>query len=193
MITEPPADFISVAELKAHLNKASTGNDSELASFASTACQMIVDRMGQVSPVVAVVEVPGGGPVVVLEHRPVISVTSVQQLPGGAAVDAADVVAGTAGWVLDSPEGVLRHTGVRFGRVRVTYVAGRDPVPATFRMAALELAAHLWRTSQHNTGGGRPALVSDEQVVPGVSYALPYSVRQLLGLDKRPQDEVFVG
>jgi len=33
----------------------------------------------------------------------------------------------------------------------------------------------------------------DGTVVPGVTYALPYTVRQLLGLDRLPRDEVPVG
>ncbi|MBX6382165.1 MAG: phage gp6-like head-tail connector protein [Microbispora sp.] len=193
MITTEPADFITLGELKAYLRKTGDADDEVLTTYVSTACRMIRDRMGEVSPVTAVVEVRARGRHLVLEHRPVISITSVEELPGLEAIPEADPVTGTEGWVLESREGVLRHTLCWPGWVRITYTAGRDPVPPTFVTAALELAAHLWRTSQHNTGGGRPPVGVDEMVVPGVSYALPYSVRQLLGLDKRPQEEIPVG
>ena len=183
-------DFISLAEAKNHLKLSSTGDDEKLRSFVSAACQMITDRRGQVSPLTVVHE--AAGRTVVLPKRPVIAVTSVEELPGLAAVPAADSAAQVDGWVLSSAEGVLTLSG-SYRAVRVTYRAGRNPVPANFRLAALELTAHLWRTSQLNTGGGRPPVGVDEMVVPGVTYALPYNVRQLLGLDKRPQDEVLVG
>lgn len=193
MITGVPFDFISANELRTHLRKTTSADDGQLMRFASAACQMIVERVGQVSPVAAISDGCVRGGVFVLEHRPVVSVTSVVQLPGGEAMSAGDPIAGTAGWVLTSPEGVLSVPGWS-GRVRVTYVAGRDPVPATFTMAALELAAHLWRSSQLNQSGGRPALGDgDQTLVPGTGYALPHRVRELLGLSKLPHDEPLVG
>lgn len=191
-----PADvgaFVSLDEVRAHLKRSDTSEDEKLRGFLLAACRMIEDRMGHVAPVTLTLD--GCGRTIVLE-RPVVSVTSVTTLPGGEAVPPADALAGTAGWTLDRGAGVLtlsRFHRHHFGRVRVAYRAGRSPLPGNFRLAALELTAHLWRTSQHNTSGGRPSLGVDETVVPGVSYALPYSVRQLLGLDKRPQEEVLVG
>lgn len=192
MIVTAPADFITVADLRGYLRK-SEADDALLAVYATTACQMIRDRMGEVSPVTAVVEVCPRRRTIVLEHRPVISVTSVEELPGLAAVPQADTGAGTDGWVLESKQGVLAHTLYWPPKVRITYEAGRSPVPEKFKLAGLQLGAHLWRVDQLNTGGGRPPAGIDETVVPGVSYALPYNVRQLLGLDKRPQEEIPVG
>jgi hypothetical protein len=189
-------DFISVADAKHHLKRQGTTSaidDEKLRSFVSSACQMITDRMGQVSPTTVVHDVTKLGDTIVLPTRPVISVTSVQRLPGLAVLPQADEGAGVHGWKPPSVEGVLEHTTTFGGRVRVTYRAGRTPLPANFRLAALELTGHLWRTSQHNPAAGRPVLQADEQVVPGVTFALPYTVRQLLGLDKRPQDEILVG
>ena len=185
-----PGGFVSLTDARDHLKKeGEAGDDEKLRGFVAAACRMIEDRMGHVTPVDRVTD--GEGRTVVLE-RPVISVASVVRLPGGEAVPQADPVAGVHGWTLDGAAGLVRLSR-HFGRVRVTYRAGRSPIPANIRLAALELIAHLWRTSQLNGSGGRPAVVSDEMVVPGVSYALPYSVRQLLGLDKRPQEEVVVG
>lgn len=192
MLLDTPADWITAADLRNHIKAAPSVDDAKLATFTGAACRMIVDRKGQVSPVSAVTEARVHDGRLVLEHRPVVVVTAVVALPGGAAVPQADPLAGVSGWSLESVEGVLAVSGWP-GLLRVLYKAGRQPVPENFTLAALETAAHLWRTSQHNTGGGRPAITPDEQVVPGTTWALPYNVRQLLGLDRRPQDEVFVG
>lgn len=181
--------FISLADTKRHLKNSNAADDEKIRGFIDAACSMIEDRMGPIAPVTLTFD--GCGRTVILE-RPVISVISVVQLPGGATVPAADAVAGTDGWTLDAGAGLLTLSR-SYGRVRATIRAGRMPLSGNFRLAGLELTAHLWRTSQHNTSGGRPSLGVDETVVPGVSYALPYNVRQLLGLDKRPQEGIPVG
>ncbi|MEV4180186.1 hypothetical protein AB0J28_01905 [Streptosporangium canum] len=188
-------DFISLAETKTHLQKSGTGDDEQLRFFISAACQMITDRMGQVSPATVTHDVTQRGDTIVLPTRPVIAVTSVQQLPGGDLVDPVDEDAGTPGWYLDGSEGVLRHTGCFAGRVRVTYRAGRNPLPPNFRLAALELVAHLWRGSQHNQAGGRPALGESDSIAASVRpFAMPYRVMELLGLRKDSErDEILVG
>lgn len=184
-----PGVFVSLDEVKSHLKKTGSEDDEKLRGFIQAACRMIEDRMGHVAPVSRTTD--GKGRTVILE-RPVISVTSVVELPGGDAVPQADPVTGVHGWTLDGAAGLLTLSR-SYGRVRVTYRAGRSPLPGNFRLAALELTGHLWRTTQHNAGANRPTLAIEEQVVPGVSYALPYAVRQLLGLDKRPQEEIVVG
>lgn len=194
-----PADggaFISLADAKNHLRKSriESTDDETLRGFVDTACQVITDRMGHVSPVTVVADRRAHRGQVVLPERPVISITSVQRLPGLAAVSQADAGAGTDGWTLESSEGVLSVSGW-CDRVRVTYRAGRSPVPPNFRLAALELVMHLWRGSQHNQGGGRPALgESDATAWAATSFALPYRVMELLGLKKNQErDEPLVG
>lgn len=194
MLTGTPEPFITVDDLKAYMKKAAgTADDAELTDFAATACEMIRRRVGEVSPVTGVSDCCGA--LVVLEHRPVVSITSVETLPGGTAVAEADEEAGTSGWVLQSKDAaILRFVGVRPGRVRVTYQAGRDPVPANITQAAKELAAHLWRGPKLNAGGGRPSLSGDSATVVGSTFALPIRVRELLGLGSRvPRDEILLG
>ncbi len=193
-----PADggaFISLADAKGHLRKSriETVDDEVLRGFVATACQVIEDRMGHVSPVTVVTDRRAHRGQVVLPERPVIAITSVQRLPGLAAVSQADAGADTDGWTLESPEGVLSVGWC--DRVRVTYRAGRSPVPPNFRLAALELVAHLWRGSQHNQAGGRPALgETDATAWAATSFALPYRVMELLGLKKtQERDEPLVG
>lgn len=186
-------DFISLADAIEHLRKKGDTPDAEkLRGFVCAACQIITDRMGQVSPLTVTHEVTRYGRTVVLPKRPVIEILAVQTLPGLTTVPQADRAAGVDGWILDSAEGVVTLTRA-YGALRFTYRLGRSPLPPNYRLAGLELIAHLWRTSQMNDGGGRPGIGVDEVIIPGTTYALPYNVRQLLGLDKRPQDEVLVG
>jgi hypothetical protein len=196
--TSPVPDFITVTDLKAHLKKSGTDDDAKLAGFTSAACAAIVERIGQVSPVDAVDEVEHRHcrwrRVIVLEDRPVVSVTTVQ-VAGGDVIPPADPDNRIDGWVLDGGAGVLRHTSVwPRGTIRITYTAGRDPLPGNIRLAALELAAHLWKQSQLNTGSTtRPPAFGDDQVImPGLAYALPIRVRELLGLGKLPTTDVLV-
>lgn len=201
--TSPVPDFITVEELKGHLKKSGVEEDAKLSGFVSAACQMIVDRIGQVSPVVAV-DVDHRHHrhhlhrrirrTIVLEERPVISVTTV--VVDGATVPAADLVNGVDGWELSGPAGILTHTGCwPWGRITVTYTAGRLPLPGNVRLAALELAGHLWKQSQLNNGStARPQSFGDDQVIMrGAAYALPIRVRELLGLGKNPTDDILVG
>jgi len=192
LLTEPVA-FITEAELLAKLNKSPTTPIDEFTLYVQTACAMIRDRMGEVSPVEAqdLLEPRWGQRVVVLEHTPVISITTVTDSVTG--LEIPEWAAPTEGWRLDSVEGLLRHSLRWPTRAVVEYVAGRNPTPANYRMAALDLAAHLWKGSQQNSGGGRPQVGQEGQIVPGSSWALPYSVRQTLGLDKRPRRDVWVG
>ncbi|MER7212454.1 hypothetical protein ABT340_35825 [Streptosporangium sp. NPDC000239] len=189
------AGFVSVADAKAHMRKTTTEDDDQLQAFVVTACQMITDRMGQVTPATFTHDVTRYSNTIILPKRPVIAVTTVERLPGGEVLPAADGVAGTAGWWLDGSEGVLRHTGSFGGRVRVTYRAGRTPLPPNFRMAALELVAHLWRGSQHNQAGSRPALGETDAITASVRpFAMPFRVMELLGLKKHQEhDEPLVG
>ena len=195
MLTGIPADFITVAELKTHLNKTAATDDAELAGFVAAGCQMIRDRIGQVSPVDAVDLTDGRRHrSIVLTEHPVVSVTAVE-VAGGEVVPPADPDAGIDGWELDGAAGFLRHTGLwPSGTIRVTYIAGRDPLPGNVRLAGLELAGHLWKQSQLNNSTARPSSFGDDvTVMPGVAYALPIRVRELLGLGKTPTTEVVVG
>lgn len=194
------ADFISLAELKRHLKKdpAKTDDDAELLEFISSACSMIKDRIGPVSPApftqVEWCKHSYRRRTIVLEQRPVIEVSSV--MVDGTVVPEADADAGVDGWILSSGPGLLDHSRHwPWGRVEITYQAGRTPLPGNIRLAALELASHLWRSMKlTNAGNGRPnPAAPDDLALRGVSYALPYRVRELLGLGKLPNDDLLVG
>jgi hypothetical protein len=196
-VVDPPVggDFIGLADAIHHLRKKSLTVDAEaLRQFVGAACQMITDRMGQVAPLVVVADLRPRCGTLVLPTRPVISITSVQRLPGLVAVPQADAATGAQGWTLESSEGVMSVSGWS-GLVRVTWRAGRSPLPKNFRLAGLELIAHLWRGSQHNQAGGRPALGGTDALSASVNaFAMPYRVMELLGLKKHQErDEPLVG
>lgn len=195
MILTTPEPFITTAELKNKLNKSAATPDDEFTLYVETSCEMIRDRMGEVASVDARETFsPRRRDAVILTHGPVIEITQV--IDDYTGLDIPPYVADPLvdGWTLESVEGIVRHsywwptTGVTF-----LYRAGREPVPANFKMAALDLAAHLWKGSQQNSQGGRPPVGQDGVIVPGSSWALPYSVRQTLGLDKRPRRDIWVG
>lgn len=188
-------DFISLRDTKTflRLDLDQTTYDELLRVYISSACEMITDRMGPVSPKTEVDTKCLYGNLFILKQYPVIAITSVEMLPGPVAIDQGDLETGAIGWYLeDATTGKLKHTNRFTGNIRVTYRVGRSPLPSNFRLAALELVAHQWRMSQMNSAGGRPSVNFDPQTVPGTSFALPYSVRQLLGLDKRSQSRVFL-
>ncbi len=194
-----PADsgaFISLLDAKSHIRKSrvESVDDEVLRGFVDAACRMITDRMGQVSPATVITDRQAVRGRVVLPARPVMHIVTVQTLPGLEAVPQADAAAGIRGWTLESPEGVVSVSGYT-GLLRFTYRAGRSPLPANFRLAGLELIAHLWRGSQHNQGGGRPGLGESDAIAWGAtSFAMPYRVMELLGLRKgRERDEPLVG
>lgn len=189
------APFISLADTKHHLKKTTSEDDEDLRGFIGAGCQMIKDRMGHVSPLTVVADLSARRGVVVLPERPVIAVVSVARLPGGEVVPPADALAGMDGWTLKNSEGVLL-VPAWCGDVRTTYRVGRVPLPQNFRLAGLDLVRHLWQGSQHNSGGGRPAL-GDSDAIAAASmrpYALPYRVSELLGLKRHQErDEPLVG
>lgn len=179
MITTAADPFITLEEAKRHLRMDGLrpDDDTKLDGFIAAACATVVRLVGQVSPVTAeeTVTVQRDGRAL-LSHRPVISITS------------------PSGWSLVNPEGIAdAGSGGGSGEVAVVYQAGRDPVPGNIRLAALELVAHLWRGSQHANGaGGRPGMGNEPVTIPGIAYALPYRVRELLGLGKPMTDEPLV-
>lgn len=190
--------FISLHEQKVHQKKdlIKTSDDAELVGFIAASCEKIVELIGPVAPTTCVDTTPRRwcrGPIV-LDQHPVISITSVAVV-GGDAIVAADLDNDVQGWELDPGPGLLSHSSWwPAGRIRVTYRAGRTPVPAKARLAALELTAHLWRTIKLNGTGGRPPVAGgDDIVIAGAAYALPNRVRELLGLGKNPTADVMVG
>lgn len=193
--------WISVEDAKAHLKKSPnpSADDGELQRFVNAACAVIEDLMGHVDLVTAT-ETQRAEPVaqqiaahywytpwraehiIVLRETPIAAVTSVTWVEGLANTDvlpSTDPSNPWIGWTL--VDNVL-HVPF-WGEYTVAYQAGRAAVPENYSLAALELVAHLWRQSQLNQNSGRPAIGGDQmEIMPRVASALPYRVRELLGI-----------
>lgn len=186
MILTSPEPFVTATKLKDKLKKSAAEPDDAYLPYVETACGMIRDRMGEISPVQAEDVIEPTHRSVFLEHTPVIRVISATDNRTGLAIPADQ-------WRLVTVEGHVRHSSRWPTSVTFEYEAGRDPIPPNYEMAALDLAAYLWRQSQQNSAGGRPPVSAGDQPSQNMSWALPYSVRQMLGLDKRPRREVWLG
>lgn len=137
-------DIVTVAEVKTHLNipATDTSQDAELAGFVEAATPVIEHITGPVVARSVVENHDGGCDAIVLRQPPVVSVTSVTE--DGTTVASSEYTL--------SDSGVLYRTyGVWMpgrGKVRVTYQAGRSPVPASIALAAKELIRVNWRPQQ---------------------------------------------
>lgn len=184
-------EFISLTHVKSHMQIRGNDRDDKLRTYLAGACAVINERVGQVAPTTFVEDKPTQYGFIRLNHWPVIEVISVDGLPGLAEVPAGNPATGVVGWLLEDPYLPI-YIG-KSGYFRVTYRAGLTEIPQNYILAALELTQHLWQVSQQNSGGGRPPVPNDEVVVAGTSFALPFNVRQLLGLDKRTRMDIHVG
>ena len=171
-ITSQTGEFISLDEVKEHLNIAPsvTDHDTELVLIASAAQELVE---GIVGPVLhrEVVQVDRSlTSSVVLSSAPVVSITSV----------AYDSVAYLSPVTVDAEAGIV--SGLSGGdNATITYVAGRAECPDAIRLAALIVAAHLWRTQLGNAPSGALPQSDDFPQGPfGVGFAIPSRAMDLL-------------
>lgn len=152
--------------------------DDELAEMVRAVTDIVERHAGTVLPRVCTERHRGGASAILLDHRPVISVTSVT-LPGGGVLD-------PAGYELDADAGVLTRMSGDFescwepGRSTVVYTAGRADVEASVRQGARVILKHLWETQRSRMGGARSA-GSDEVWDPRWGYSIPRRGLELLG------------
>lgn len=172
---EAPALLLSLADAKAQLNITSTRNDEEIRGWLETVTAAVEHFTGITvqRSFTEVHRIPRrGAPSFALLRTPALEITAAT----GADVDSMD---------LDPSAGVVHHTdgGLFCGRVEVTYLAGRDEVPAPIRDAAKVILQHLWRTQRNTSRGPVPGGGDDFSVtepVPGLGYAIPNRALQLM-------------
>lgn len=184
-----PRLLFSLSDAKKTLNISSTvtKNDDEIRDLIESTTDAIEFMCG---PVVrqTIVEKHDGGSSLVLRESPVISVTSIVPV----------LTSGTTYLMsecdLDSLTGeIIRLSGANFkGPLRVSFVAGRVPIPAAIRDGGRIILKHLWATQ--NGQGGLPSFLADTDmrremasaVVPGLGYAIPNRAIELLQPFFRP-------
>lgn len=173
-----PDYAVSLADIKLHLNIATTTttHDEELRTYIEAATLVVERHTGRALIRRTYVEYHTvcRARTLVLDHCPVISLTSMQTVDGlttwtvgNLHVDpTTGLVTVTAGALLD-------------GHLQVTYVAGQTVLRANEVLAARIIVQHLWDTQRGSRGGPRAGGVDDTTMVAG--YAVPNRALELLG------------
>lgn len=167
-ISGTTTEFITLAEVKkqANIPATNTAADDELERFRSAAQEHVEALIGPVLHRTFTETVRASGGVVVLRHMPVVSVASLTS--SGTAVT----------HTLDGASGLLTGVTAR-GDLSVEYVAGRSSAPDAVRVAALIIAADLWRTQRGDSPRG--AMPGGGEPLEGMPGAVAMSVaRQML-------------
>lgn len=187
-----PTVLVTLAEVKTHLNKTTTTDDTELQGFIDAATPVIENIAGPVIPQTRVEYYNGGQSQISLNWLPIASVTSIVETYGQTNYTLTEIQLGGVstgfGFTVDYATGkVVRRAynaeamfPVGTNNVKVTYVSGRATVPANVRLATLMLIQHLWSSSQLNKNGGRPSFGGDDTFTVGAGFAVPNRVRELL-------------
>lgn len=177
LIDVRPADpllLMSLADAKEQLNISSTRHDAELRSFIEAVTEIVERFVGSIARRVRVERHSGGG-VIVVDHPPILSVTSVEAVLDGAVDEDVDDLA-----VAQQLGIISRIDGAAIaGPVDVTYVAGRTSVAAHHRQAGAIILQHLWDTQRGTMGG--PRIAGMDTPMPGSTYSIPRRALDLLG------------
>lgn len=188
----------SLAEAKDALNidQADTSHDTEIQRYVDGADAVVEDIVGPVNVAAFDEWYDGGYGDIVLRHWPVTEITAVTEYSGASPTDltvaaSPDLLVDTS-YVFDQPTGILyRRTasGTRnfadgSSNIRVQYTAGRSPVPANIKLAALEFIRHNYQLSQQ---GGSPTYGGAGEEGPWVpsGFAIPTRVYELLAPNTR--------
>lgn len=209
-VREPFIGLMSLHAAKVQLNKSltDTSDDDELLDWIDAITRAIERYTGPIIPRV-VVETYTVRPLqrsIVLRRRPVLEVLEVREFwgPGDIRnptvfVDTGPTYADDAYYFDPGTSSVMRYGSgyptnwpVGYDNVRITYRAGRTPVPQNLRLASKELLTHVWRQSQITGGTSRPVprgtgeslgdrLDKDVQVPARVLTLIGYRRAPLLG------------
>ena len=185
------AQILYVNDLKTQLGipATDTTKDDELATFAAAAGRVVEGLIGGPwlnTTITEPVTPSGGGRILVLSKKPVVSVTSITDMQSGTA-------SSVTGLVIDNPHGIVtQKNGVPFywvGPYTVVYVAGHGTsVPEDVMMAGRLIGQHLWETRRGAVT--RPSLGGQEIVTTSAGYAVPRRALELLGANL---EEAVVG
>lgn len=187
-----PTTIVSLADVKAHLNKTDNTDDTELQYFLEAATPIIENIAGPVLPQTKTEYFSGGVSQINVNWLPILSVTSIVETYGQTNYTLTEITLGSSntafGFTVDYTTGrIIRRAynaealfPVGANNVQVVYQAGRATVPANVRLATLMLIQHLWSTSQLNRQGGRPMLGGEDGFAIGSGFAVPNRVRELL-------------
>lgn len=174
-----PAYILSMADARKAVNLGtSTAYDEELRGYNEAVTAVVEDRTGMTVVRRTVVDYPKGvcGDELWLDHRPVISVTSIATTDGVTTWAPGDV----------DVHGDWGRLTLRSGRWRgdlaVTYVAGMAQIPANYLRAAAVLLEAQWQGKRGQTTlTTMPSGLEDSIAVPGLNHPVPNAALALLG------------
>lgn len=199
-VRNPWAGILSLREAKEHLNKSltDTSDDDEILDWIDALTIAVEKETGPIVPRPYVETFDGGKRQLFLTYTPIVSVSEVREVWGDADIRilTPEVSGGPYGdndYYVDLDTGMIeRRNGgypqsFPFGcmNVRVTYSAGRTPIPANLRLATRELLSHHWRASQLSSGATRPRsdVPADSTIM---QYGMPNRVTTLIGYKRAP-------
>lgn len=174
---------ISLADAKAHLNKAAgvTVDDEELRGFVEAATAVIERHTGKVVARRTITErvTASYARELWLAHRPIISVTSITTTDGLTTWGVGPTVISLA----DGASGVIRWLSGPYwhGDLLVTVVAGMSVIPANYTLAAKYIVEALWSSQRQPGIGPAPATFGGEPEVSVGPVTIPPMALQLLG------------
>lgn len=170
VIDDTTTQFISLTDLKAHLNITTTVDDVELEMVRAAAEAHVEALVGAILHRTVTETLTARNGAVALRQLPALAVTSATS--SGAALTT----------TLDSSAGLVALNRTVSGAVEVTYTVGRTSVPESVRLATLIVAAHMWDTQRGNTPSAYPGAAGavDETVTFGLGFTVPNRAMELL-------------
>jgi hypothetical protein len=166
------AEFATLADVKAHLNKTTTAADGELTLMLDAAEDVVRSLVGSFAPVTVTERVAVTGGTVLLSRVPTGAVTLTD----------ADGTAVT-GFVTSAEARVLYEVATWRSHLTASYPAGAGAVPPAVTLATVIIAAHLWET-QRGTSPSALALQQPDAdpgaFVGSAGYAIPSRAKELL-------------
>lgn len=171
-------EIVGLAEVKVHLNKTSSTDDTEIQGVISAADSVVEFYVG---PVITktITERHLNGCSIALYRPPVESLTSVTAVYStGTSWTVGDLDVDEVSGIITRANGASLYGGPW----DVVYVAGRTSVSGNIKLAHKIIVKHLWETQR----GSMPQLPipgGDVPMVAGVSYAVPRRALELLRPD----------
>ena len=201
------ANIVTLNDTKLHLRIPLNDitNDYALMGFIAAADDCLEAECGEILPKHHDQRYDGGKYMIYLRNRPVLSVENVEEGWGwwNYELDYQEVntvpASSMFAYSIDAPEagGISRRSAgnvsIPFlpGRknIRVMYTSGRSTIPASVRLAELELIAHWWQNSQLRAMANNQVYTNYDQMnedwtratgVTSMNMGVPYRILELL-------------
>jgi len=169
-------EIVTLVEVKAHLSKTSSSDDTELLGFIAAAEPIVEFYVG---PVIDATITERHSGFIALRRLPAKTLTSVTAVyTAGTSWNVADLDLDTESGIVTRLDGGALYGGPW----EVVYTVGRTTVDDNIKVATKIIVKHLWETQR----GSMPRLGmdgGDVLVQPGVSYAVPRRALELLRPD----------